>query len=242
MNKGILKVTVTDTGCGISKDNLNKLFQQFSQVSLDPSQRKLGTGLGLFITKELCERMGGDIKVFSKEGTGSCFSFCLPMIPVLFVSSNLQNTEDSIPSPTRQRSLKAMIVDDEPFSQGILKNFFDRLQIDVVSLAENGLEAYTKYCNYIETNKSPVVVTMDLTMPVMDGKKSAQKIRKFEQERGLRPCLLIVISGNCSESEIAQCLDKNGTIRANAFLKKPARPDDISRVISQYMARDDLGY
>ena len=64
--QGILKITVSDTGEGISESNLNKLFQKFSQVS-HSSNRKLGTGLGLFITKKLCMRMGGDIRVYSKR-------------------------------------------------------------------------------------------------------------------------------------------------------------------------------
>ena len=57
--KGVLKVSVNDTGHEINEENTSELFKKFSQVCIDPSKRKLGTGLGLFITKELCERMGG---------------------------------------------------------------------------------------------------------------------------------------------------------------------------------------
>jgi len=74
---------------------------------------------------------------------------------------------------------------------------------------------------------------MDLTMPVMDGKQASEKIREYEMVQKLEPCILIIISGNCSESEMAECLNPKGKIRANAFLKKPATLEELSKIISQ---------
>lgn len=227
--KGILKVSVSDSGQGISEENTRKLFQKFSQVCVDPSKRKLGTGLGLFITKELCERMGGQIKVFSKPGSGSCFMFCIPAIPLPNDNSPRRKINNS------EKKMRAMIVDDELLSRSILENFCSKLKVDVVNTAKNGLEAYNYYKECYYKGERLDLVTMDLTMPVMDGKTSAERIREFERELRIEPCLMIVISGNCSESEIAECTDRNGKIRANFFLKKPARIDEIAKVISRHV-------
>ena len=78
LTKGILKVSILDTGCGMTKEQTNKLFHKFTQVTLDASKRKLGTGLGLYIIKQLCERMSGNARAFSQEDRGSCFVFCIP--------------------------------------------------------------------------------------------------------------------------------------------------------------------
>lgn len=64
-------------------------------------------------------------------------------------------------------------------------------------------------------------------MPIMDGKEAIRKIRKYEATHKLRPAKVIFISGNCSESVINECMDKNGDIRAYDFLKKPITIDDI---------------
>lgn len=231
LNKGILKVTINDTGLGMTKEDLSRLFQKFTQVSQDPSKRKLGTGLGLFITKELCERMKGQIKVFSKEGKGSCFIFCIPLTPVDQSTMIRGVSTQNIPDIDHLKSLKTMIADDDPFSQLILKNYFHKLHVQVTKVVENGLEAYKTYVAHTKRGDPLKLVTMDLTMPVMGGKEAAEKIRKYEVDNGMEACLL-VISGNCSESEIAECTNRNGKVRANVFLKKPASIDELLNVIS----------
>ena len=132
------------------------------------------------------------------------------------------------------QNLKAMIVGDIPFNCSILKSFFDKLGIDVIEIAQNGLEAYQKYLKYIEKGERLDVVTMDLDMPVMSGKESARRIRRVEMEKRLKPCFLPIISGNCSESEISECISKNGNIRADEFIKKPATVDELLRAIGIY--------
>jgi len=76
---GLIKILIKDTGCGIKEDDLNLVFDKYSQVSKDPCARKIGTGLGLYITKEICTRMGGQIKVYSKENIGTTFIVYIPI-------------------------------------------------------------------------------------------------------------------------------------------------------------------
>ena len=68
---GTLKISVSDTGCGMSQESMNKLFKMFGQVHEDASKRKIGTGLGLFITKELCVKMKGKINMDGEIGLQS---------------------------------------------------------------------------------------------------------------------------------------------------------------------------
>ena len=79
VERGILKVVVKDTGVGMNKEQIEQLFQKFTQVTTDANKRKLGTGLGLFISKQLCKRMNGEIKAYGKKEKGSTFIFCIPV-------------------------------------------------------------------------------------------------------------------------------------------------------------------
>ena len=226
-----------DTGIGISEEGITRLFQKFTQVSSDPSRTKLGTGLGLFITKELCQRMNGDVKVFSKEGKGSTFIVCLPIDPVAEGNGNFLDKE-LIRRFALQKGLKAMIVDDQQFNHIILREFLNKLGVEVVEVAENGLAAYEKYTAHTSSQQDYInIVTMDINMPVMDGKTSARKIREFEAAKDLYPCLMMMVSANCHESEIKDCIDKEGTIRADAFVKKPASVDVLCEIVSSYLVK-----
>jgi len=235
-NPGVLKVIVTDTGCGMPANRLSQLFQKFSQITSDDSKKKLGTGLGLFITKQIVKRMNGEIKVFSSEGKGSSFIFCIPVVCGVQEARH-QHDIESVKAMISTKNLKAMIVDDISFNHLILKNFLTKLKIGISDVAVNGLEAVKRYQKLAEQWNRPDIVTMDLDMPIMDGKQASRKIRQFEREKGLRPCFLIIISGNCTNSEVKECLDENGSIKAQAFIKKPINIEDLIRVIGHSIGK-----
>ena len=239
-NKGVLKITVSDTGLGILEEDLGKLFQKFTQLQHDPSLRKLGTGLGLFITKELCKRMNGEIRVYSQRDKGCAFTICLLTEPVMNQTPlllDLERTEDII----KRKGVKAMVVDDQIFSMNVLKNFLGKLNVEIMDTAENGLDAYSKFLSSVQRKTRIDLITMDLDMPIMDGKTSAQKIRELEHEKKLTPCIILIVSGNCGESEINECIDKKGKIRADAFLKKPVGVDELGRNILFHLIKQS-GY
>jgi len=233
---GILKVSVTDTGIGISKEGLKKLFEKFTQVSSDTHSRKLGAGLGLFISKTLCLRMGGDLRAYSKQGVGSSFIVC---IPADVINNPSQPGIDTVGvgEILAQRELKAMVVDDEDFNIMVISNFLTKMSIGVAEVAKDGADAVKKYIQLCNQGRQPNIVTMDIYMPVMDGKTAAKKIREYEKVHHLNPCLLLVISGNCSVSEIHDCTNKNGEIAADAFLKKPVTMEELSRVVRTCVAQ-----
>jgi len=215
--KGLLKVTVSDTGCGMSQESLSNVWDMFGKTDFGSSRRRYGAGLGLYVTKHLCQNMGGDIQVFTKLGKGSSFILCIPTKSMTKEKDEEVSTE-SLKMNISQRQLKAMVVDDVQFNNLILQRFFEKLNIEVTQMAEDGIDANEKYIDQIKKNESLDIVTMDIDMPRLDGKKAAEKIREYEKLNNLKPCILIMVSGDCSESDINECTDKHGKIRADGFL------------------------
>ena len=126
---------------------------------------------------------------------------------------------------------RVLVVDDDHFNNMVVSKFFQKLGVEAVATARNGLEAYNKYLEAVEERSPYTIITMDIEMPKMNGKTAAQKIRQYEKKNGLKPCYILMISANCLESEINECTDKNGLIMADAFLKKPISPEELQRAV-----------
>ena len=106
-SKGILKISIQDTGIGMTKEQSDKLFQRFSQVSEDENKRLLGSGLGLWITKQIIEQHMGKIEVDSKEGTGTRFEVTLPTIVEDSIGNpSIEISHENILSGARRMSLR----------------------------------------------------------------------------------------------------------------------------------------
>ena len=220
LDNGILKIEVIDTGCGISEENLQKIFTKFSQIGDDVLQKNLGTGLGLLIVKQLCNKLNGDVRVFSEENQGSTFVIAL----------KCNTTIDQSTIETNQ--MAAMIVDDDKTNQEMVKKFLHKCGVHVTDIADDGLAALKIY-----RRRGPnffTFVLMDLEMPVMNGKTSAMKIREFETQKGWNPVHLVIISGNYIPTEIDECLAENGRIRADFFFEKPFKFDKCANWIKNY--------
>ena len=230
---GVLKITIVDTGCEMTREQTSQLFQRFTQVTSDISKKKLGTGLGLFISRQLCQKMKGEIRVYSKEDKGSCFSVCIPLDRVQGQNEHLMDAE-TIKARVKDKKLRAMIVDDAQFNHLILTSFFEKLGIEVITGAYNGVEAHEVYVKHLRDGNRPHIVAMDLDMPLLNGKEASYRIRQTERLEGLQPCFLTIVSGNCTESEIAECLNENGRVKAQNFLKKPVNIEELLRVIGHH--------
>ena len=235
--EGVLKIIVGDTGCGMNQAALSKLFQKFSQVSDDVQKRQVGTGLGLYITKEICKKMGGDIRVYSKVGVGTTFVLCIPTVSIVDDNyHSLNNSQDINNQQLSERSFNAIVADDSPFNISLICKFFAKISVRVVKTAGDGLEAYNKYKESIESNESIDMVTLDVQMPKMDGKTVCRKIREYEKQKGIKPAIIILISGNYDERCIRECLHSGSNKGANSFIRKPLMFDDFASKICQLKA------
>ena len=233
--QGVLKIVVKDTGTGIKAEDLPKLFEKFSQFNDDPGQRKIGTGLGLYITKELTRKMNGDIRVYSKFGVGSSFVVCIPCQQVALAELVEPSINPMV--PLNLESIRTMIVDDDASNVKVFAQYLLQKKMQVTETAGNGFDAFQKYQQHALSGNPINLILMDLNMPTMDGKESCQRIRAFEQEHMLKPSIIIIASGNCVDSEIKKCMDPAGNIRAQGFLKKPIPYKDLSLTIDELVSK-----
>ena len=212
---GILKIVVLDNGGGMSKNAVSNLFKQFNQHGSSESKR-LGTGMGLWISKHLCENMLGDMKAFSKETKGSAF---VSLVKTDIIEQQIVQPEIVLNNPIQRRNLKVMIVDDMKMNCDIHSEFMGKCGIDNIEIAIHGKEALEKFQargeNYFD------IILMDVEMPVMDGNTAAKKIREFEERNNWRPVCLVMITGNSNQTECADYLDINKGMKANFVFPKP---------------------
>ncbi|KAA3618842.1 MAG: response regulator [Flavobacterium sp.] len=172
-----LQFKVKDTGIGISKENLNRIFDSFFQVENREDSEIAGTGLGLAITKELINLQNGDFNATSVVNEGSEFEFVLP-----FKRSNLKSLNDSIKTYVRQdkklEGLKVLVAEDNKMNQFYIRQLLNNLNVSV-DIAENGQEAVEIF----EQDRSNYdLILMDMHMPVMNGIEAISTIRKSNKD------------------------------------------------------------
>lgn len=222
------QVEVRDTGIGIAPQNLERVFEQFSQADRTISRRFGGTGLGLSIARKLVELMGGSMQVSSEIGKGSSFRFTLPMpeSPVVETRSATrpaappaQPAEDAglASSATRARVL---LVEDNPVNLKIARKLLERAGCEVVP-ADNGLAALEalEHGDY-------AAVFMDCQMPEMDGYAATEELRR----RGHR-LPVIALTASALATDKARCRAAG----MDDYLAKPLDLAELNRVLARWV-------
>ncbi len=214
-----IKLTVRDTGIGISPQGLEKLFIDFSQVDASTSRQFGGTGLGLAISKKLANLMGGDVGVSSEENQGSEFWVLIPNRPSEKVEKSEQTT--AIQNPAVQ-SRHILLVDDNLINRQIGLKVLEKLG-HKVELAENGKEAIALFLADMEPEID--LILMDCQMPEIDGFQTTIEIRKLNAK-----IPIIALTANTSEEDRQKAIESG----MNDFLSKPFKVGDIQNIISSY--------
>lgn len=194
-----LHFALSDTGIGIPRDKINKLFKPFAQADSSTTRKFGGTGLGLNICKRLVELMGGKIWAESEEGKGSCFHFILPFGK----SDTLQEKalETASEDSPLASSLKILLADDSEDNQSLIQAYLKKYpyQIDI---AENGKIA----CDKSAATEYDVIL-MDMQMPEMDGYTASRIIREREAIGGpKRHVPIIALTANALIQDAQRCL------------------------------------
>lgn len=251
-SSGTLKVQVIDTGCGIPEQLQLQLFRKFSQVSKNVQDRKVGSGLGLWITNELANRLNGKISVFSKEGVGSTFEIGFRLdaaTPVRKTSerhtsmdkarsrynqlettiSRRQIRSTQMPSEFLSQQLQpcALIVDDDQFNQVIMKNYLEKLNITYIE-ASNGVEAIEKF----KENADKIqLVLIDHQMPQKGGVEASKEILEYLKEQKKQPVPIILVTGDI-KNEV-----KTAAVAAGIeeVVGKPVEFEEISNLINSIL-------
>lgn len=228
-----LHFSVTDTGIGISENDISKLFQPFSQVDASSTRRFGGTGLGLAISRNLLQLMGSDLQVKSIAGKGTTFSFEL----VISLASDqlhriLDRRHDERHAGTLSHDLRlkgqalagtyVLVAEDNRINQQVVREFLllSGIQVDI---AENGkvvldlLEQHHYDC-----------ILMDVHMPVMDGMEATRQIRKNAAYQSLP---IIALTAGVTKEEREGCL----TSGMNDFIAKPVNPEELIATLAKWI-------
>lgn len=171
---GDLCITVTDTGAGMTPDQLERIFDRFEQVDPSYTRKQEGVGLGLAICQNLAELMQGEITVTSEKGVGTCFTVTLPV--VISQSAASARKKRVAHKPTVRHDLKILAAEDNIVNQELLRRLSKILEINL-TIVKNGAEAV----DAVEAQSFDLVL-MDVHMPVMDGVNAAQAIRETGSE------------------------------------------------------------
>jgi signal transduction histidine kinase/CheY-like chemotaxis protein len=220
-----LSVAVSDTGCGISPDQLARVFNSFEQAEAGTTRRYGGTGLGLSISRKLAEMMGGTLTADSVEGEGSTFTLSLPVKAVEAAARAPEQVEAPV-AVLRGRSILA--ADDHEVNRRILQLLLEPHGCRL-TLVENGAEALAA-----SADEAFDAILMDMQMPVMDGLEAARRIR-LGRLNGRTPVIALT----------ANALDVHRTaweaVGVHAFLTKPIDPAMLAATLAEAcaLARSD---
>jgi PAS domain S-box-containing protein len=207
-NKAKLKFSVEDTGIGIQKDRLTKIFESFEQADDDTVGKYGGTGLGLAIVKKLVELKGGDLTVSSKHGEGSTFNF------TKWFNIAAQPKGEKIIKPVKKLPVfintRVLVAEDNMINQFMVSKMLKDWNVEV-EVADNGLKA-------VELLKKGDfdLVLMDTHMPGMNGYQAARMIR-MEVEEPMRSVPILSLSASAFEHEQLEALSAG----MNDVLPKP---------------------
>jgi signal transduction histidine kinase/FixJ family two-component response regulator len=215
-----LRFVVADTGVGIAPDDLHKLFQAFEQVG-EQHRKTEGTGLGLTISQQIVQLMGGRIQVKSQPGVGSDFYFEV----TLPLASNWSHQQiaavgNIIGYEGEQQHI--LVVDDRWENRAVLLNLLEPIGF-VMTEAEHGQAGLDQ----IRQNRPDLVIT-DLAMPVMDG---FTMLRQLRADAGLQTLKVVVSSASVAQLDQQMSLDAGG----DDFLPKPVQVSDLFRLLEKQL-------
>lgn len=206
-----VEFVVRDTGIGIEKNNLDKIFERFKQEDDSTTRQYGGTGLGLAISRQLVNLMGGEISVESQQNTGSRFSFTIRLSEA--DESSIPKQKSTQIDKNLLKGKKILLVEDNTFNQYIAKSIIEKWNV-AVDVVDNGKMAV----NYLQKKKVDLIL-MDKQMPVMDGLAASRIIRN---ELKLK-IPIIALTANVVKGVVQSCLNAG----MNDYIAKPFEPAEL---------------
>ena len=225
--RSTLRFTISDTGKGIGKDYLPRIFDTFSQEDNSATNQYGSTGLGLSITKNLVELMDGNIEVESEKGVGTTFT-----ITIALEDSNRESASpeasgvqpeglsvspiSDVPADNKLKGLRVLLAEDVEINAEIIVAIMAMRDVEV-DLAENGKIAVDTYANHDPYYYDAVL--MDMRMPVMDGLEASRTIRAMGREDS-ESIPIIALTANAFDDDVQNSMQAG----LNAHLSKPVEP------------------
>ena len=213
-----VKITVKDEGCGISEENLQKVFDPYFSTKERSTQK--GMGLGLTITYSIVKNHGGNIEIKSKEGEGTTVVMYFPAVEVM-----QKKTEEEKLEIKKGRG-RILVMDDEPLVRGAVRNMLETLGY-TVELASDGNEAVKLYKKTLDRGKPYDLVILDITVPGGIGGREA-----LLELKSLDPDVKAIVSSGYSNDPIMAHYKNYGFA---GVVSKPYKIEEVSRIISEIL-------
>lgn len=217
-NKINLQFDVIDTGIGISEAYIDTIFDSFTQAGTDVTRKFGGTGLGLTISKQLTNLMGGEISVKSILGKGTTFSICVPFDEADVQVVKVKDREITDTVLNRLNGISLLLAEDNEFNQMVaIDTIKEKLPAIAIDVAVNGKEALDMCAS-----KQYDIILMDVQMPVMDGVEATQSIRNTlsAPNNGTK---IIAMTANVFQEDIKRYYE----VGMNEYISKPFQIDDL---------------
>ncbi len=222
-----IQFSVTDTGIGISDEQMSRLFQPFSQADVSTTRKYGGTGLGLVICKQLIDNMNGEINVVSSLNKGSTFIFKLPFKISSITEKKITPTHDkeiiNTESPVK-KDVEILLVEDNEINQLIATRYLQQQGYKTL-IAVHGIEALEKL-----NQQNVDLILMDLQMPEMDGYEATKKIR---QQPKWADIPIIAMTADAMNDVNEKCLAAG----MNDYISKPINVKQLNETLRRWLSR-----
>ena len=218
-----VRISVKDTGMGLTQEQQQKLFSSYSQAEGSTARKFGGTGLGLAICKKLVQLFDGEIGVISKQGEGSEFWINMPLPKGDDAKFSAEATTDTLSIPA---DLQVLVAEDNPVNRVVATHMLKKLGIAPV-LVEDGEQALEAVIS-----KQFDIVMMDCEMPVLDGFQATTQIRHYEADQGRKPVPIIALTAHVMREHREKCL----ACGMNIHLAKPLQIAELNEALKQALA------
>lgn len=214
---------VKDSGIGIPEEKQNMIFQRFRQVDDTNTRKYGGIGLGLSISKEITEKMGGKIWVDSQTGQGSTFYFSIPDIVDTRKQEYPQETDSPKTDHGDWKGVNILVAEDEESNQVLLHEILKRTGASIF-IVNNGLELK----DWMQKNGKPNIILMDIKMPEMDGLEATRYVKKHFDNMPVIAMTALVFDEEALKIKEAGC---------DEYLKKPVKAYELKQVAAKYIRK-----
>lgn len=225
-----LKFSVQDTGPGLTKEQMGRLFQPFMQLDNSDTRRHGGSGLGLSIVRNLAQLFGGQVGVDSQLGLGSTFWFTVWLSLGAPVSAALKShaSSQSSGAAQAQQAVRILVVEDDPINYEVVAGF-----LNLMGYGQDWVQDGQQAIDCVKHKGPYHLILMDLHMPVVDGVSATEAIRRLELQYAWPRQSIVALTAAAFAEERRRCLEAG----MDDFLSKPFTLHELQDVVGHALAR-----